>query len=179
MVYCRTCGAQIHEQAVICPRCGCATDVYVAEEYQPRPRKRVGLIVFWIVFGVVTASLFLMCGIIATRKPEFKLKELEKAPSAVNMLFRFGVPDETRDGKWVYTDDVEFYGATMKRLVVDLKENTYEVYVYDEDDRLKLAKKLDKECDFDARDDSYCYLTYNDLELKALNNCSYVKVEQA
>jgi uncharacterized paraquat-inducible protein A len=60
MMYCSTCGSQIHEKAVICPKCGVPTQNYNPSRGNDGGEVSIGL----VVTGYVMALLLPLVGII-------------------------------------------------------------------------------------------------------------------
>ena len=63
--YCSKCGAELHDEAVVCPKCGCAVDgVKVVNDQNATPQKKnvIALVGFILSFFVAIAGL--ICGII-------------------------------------------------------------------------------------------------------------------
>ncbi len=53
MKYCITCGAELHDNAVICPKCGCATPQYKKDE------SSIGLNIVSFLFPIIGLFLYL------------------------------------------------------------------------------------------------------------------------
>ncbi len=52
-MYCKKCGAQIDDEAVICPKCGCATDNYAQNTSKGVDKTSGGIIVAAIFLPIV------------------------------------------------------------------------------------------------------------------------------
>ena len=71
-MFCKNCGQELNEQAVICPHCGVATDNYAKTTAVPEQKNTLALVGFILSFFVSLAGLIV--SIIAyknAKKPEF------------------------------------------------------------------------------------------------------------
>ena len=71
-MFCKSCGHEINENAVICPNCGVATDNLAKTTAEPAQKNTMALIGFILSFFVAIAGLII--SIIAyknAKKPEF------------------------------------------------------------------------------------------------------------
>ena len=71
-MYCKNCGHEVNDNAVICPNCGVATDNYLKTSTAPEQKNTMALIGFILSFFVAIAGLII--SIIAyknAKKPEY------------------------------------------------------------------------------------------------------------
>ena len=71
-MYCKNCGTEINDNAVICPHCGVATDNYAKSTAVSEQKNTLALVGFILSFFVALAGLIV--SIIAyknAKKPEF------------------------------------------------------------------------------------------------------------
>ena len=70
MKYCRHCGKEVADEAIFCPGCGCATDVYNQQMQQPAAPQKQGeqlstMSIIGFVFAFISCIVGLICSIIA------------------------------------------------------------------------------------------------------------------
>ena len=58
MKYCRTCGAELNDAAVICPKCGCPTSIYVKKNVNPIPFLIAYAVSILVVFVAVVGGMY-------------------------------------------------------------------------------------------------------------------------
>ncbi|MDE7168051.1 MAG: zinc-ribbon domain-containing protein [Clostridia bacterium] len=71
-MYCKNCGKEVNENAVICPNCGVPTDNYTKSAAAPEQKNTLALVGFILSFFVTIAGLVI--SIIAyknAKKPEY------------------------------------------------------------------------------------------------------------
>ena len=71
-MYCKVCGHEVNDNAVICPNCGVATDNYLKTTAAPAQKNTLALVGFILSFFVTIAGLII--SIIAyknAKKPEY------------------------------------------------------------------------------------------------------------
>ena len=71
-MFCKNCGKEVSDNAVICPNCGVATDNYMKTNAQPAQKNTMAIVGFILSFFVTIAGLII--SIIAyknAKKPEY------------------------------------------------------------------------------------------------------------
>lgn len=98
MKYCTHCGAELAEEAAICPKCGCPTDLYnpnAARQTSPAnpPKQRVysPLSIVGFVFAFLVPLVGLICSVIAFKNAQAesndRCKSFTKAGIIISAIF--------------------------------------------------------------------------------------------
>ena len=64
MKYCSQCGAELLDQAVVCPKCGCPVNGAGLVQPQPVQQKRANALDVFSVFAMISGIIMLILGIV-------------------------------------------------------------------------------------------------------------------
>lgn len=156
MKYCSKCGKELFDEAVICPGCGCPTEVLhspIAAKPSKKPlsKKKKAIIGIAIAFAVV-----LLIALLLFAPRSLKLASFTTKPNAIQALIVFGIPDSISGNEWIYRDRIEINGNKIDKLYIDMSEGTYSFFQYDYD----LYDDIDRTCNWDRSIGAYDEYTY-------------------
>ncbi len=125
MKYCKKCGKELIDEAVICPACGfsveepvtaaTASDVAVPVK-KKSPVKRI-IIISVSVFGIILLALAAF--VLLYHNKIIELSDI-KQYDRFSAIVKFGYPDVIRDHSFTY-DNVDFYGANINEMKIEFE----------------------------------------------------------
>lgn len=179
MKYCTKCGKELFDEAVICPGCGCPTQLYqqkkaktkpVRRPTEKRPRKKMSkkakiilviLLAVVVLAGIVAAVLFLPRNI--------EIGDFSGKQSKFNCLITFGLPTgELTDGSWYYEDRISIRGIKMECLTVDFENEEYRLQNNSTGTQFAISTYIKLNCDYGGTQYQYFDVYYyEDLAITA------------
>jgi len=71
-MFCKNCGKEIDDNAVVCPHCGVATEKMAASAPAPAQKNTIALVGFILsFFGGILGLILSIVGLVNSKKPEY------------------------------------------------------------------------------------------------------------
>lgn len=166
MKYCTKCGKELFDEAVICPGCGCPTQLYQHQmdplkpppvPVQKKPRKKISkkakiicliLLVVIVLAGIVAAVLFLPRNI--------EIGDFSGQQSKLNCLLTFGLPSGTlSDGSWYYEEKISVNGIDVDCLTVDFENKEYRIQNASAGTQFAISTYIKAKCNYAGTENEY------------------------